>query len=53
MDYSQLADAINEKTKAIIAVDIAGKVCDYDTIYQVVEKKRSLYRASNKLQKTI
>lgn len=51
MDYSQLADAINERTKAIIAVDIAGKVCDYDAIYKVVEKKRSLYRASNKLQR--
>ena len=34
MDYSKLADAITEKTKAIIPVDIAGKMCDYDAIYR-------------------
>ena len=35
MDYSKLEDAITGRTKAIIPVDIAGKMCDYDTIYQV------------------
>lgn len=50
MDYSKLADAITEKTKAIISVDIAGKICDYDTIYKVVESKRDLYRSNNELQ---
>jgi dTDP-4-amino-4,6-dideoxygalactose transaminase len=35
MDYSKLADAITERTKAIIPVDIAGKMCDYDKIYEV------------------
>src|SRR5690625_3508653 len=43
MDYSQLADAITEKTKAIIPVDIGGKMCDYDTIYEVVNNKRELF----------
>ena len=51
MDYSKLADAITDKTKAIIPVDIAGKMCDYDQIYKVVESKRALFRASNELQK--
>lgn len=51
MDYSKLADAINEKTKAIIAVDIAGKMCDYDAIYKVVENKREIFRADNEIQK--
>ncbi|MGG0413140.1 DegT/DnrJ/EryC1/StrS family aminotransferase [Peribacillus simplex] len=51
MDYSQLADAINEKTKAIIPVDIAGKMCDYDTIYEIVESKKELFKANNELQK--
>lgn len=53
MDYSKLADAITEKTKVIISVDLAGKMCDYDTIFDVVESKRNLYKASNELQKQI
>ncbi|PRS39095.1 capsular biosynthesis protein [Bacillus sp. RJGP41] len=51
MDYSQLAEAITEKTKAIIPVDIAGKMCDYDTIYEIVESKKELFKANNALQK--
>lgn len=51
MDYSKLADAITEKTKAIIPVDIAGRMCDYDTIYKVVESKKKLFKANNALQK--
>lgn len=50
MDYSQLADAITENTKAIIPVDIAGKMCDYDSIYEVVESKKELFKANNELQ---
>ncbi|SHK76421.1 DegT/DnrJ/EryC1/StrS family aminotransferase [Desulforamulus aeronauticus] len=50
MDYSKLADAITERTKAIISVDIAGKVCDYDAIYEAVESRRELFKASNELQ---
>lgn len=50
MDYSKLAEAITEKTKAIIPVDIAGKMCDYDKIYQVVESKKALFKPHNKLQ---
>lgn len=50
MDYSKLEDAINEKTKAIISVDIAGKMCDYDTLFNIVERKKSLFKSNNKLQ---
>ncbi|MGE7689344.1 DegT/DnrJ/EryC1/StrS family aminotransferase [Lysinibacillus sp. NPDC097214] len=50
MDYSKLADAITEKTKVIIPVDIAGKMCDYDTIYKVVESKKGLFKANNEFQ---
>lgn len=53
MDYSKLADSITEKTKAIIPVDIAGKMCDYDTIYEIVESKKELFKANNKIQKLI
>ena len=47
MDYEQLADAITEKTKMIIPVDIGGKMCDYDAIYNVVESKKELFKANN------
>ena len=40
MDYTKLADAITEKTKVIISVDLAGKMCDYDAIFDVVESKK-------------
>ncbi|WP_421381823.1 DegT/DnrJ/EryC1/StrS family aminotransferase [Bacillus salacetis] len=51
MDYSKLADAITEKTKAIIPVDIAGKMCNYDTIFEIVASKNKLFKANNELQR--
>lgn len=50
MDYEQLSDAITEKTKAIIPVDIAGILCDYDKIYEIIESKKDLFSADNELQ---
>lgn len=50
MDYEKLAEAITEKTKLIIPVDIAGKMCDYDTIYKVVENKKELFKPNNDVQ---
>ena len=44
MDYVALEDAITEKTKAIIPVDLGGIVCDYDRIFEIVEKKRKLFK---------
>lgn len=43
MDYAALEAAITEKTKAIIPVDLGGIVCDYDRIFEIVERKRSLF----------
>ena len=51
MDYDKLADAITERTKAIIPVDLAGIVCDYDKVFAAVESKRHLFRPANDLQK--
>jgi len=51
MDYEKLAEAITEKTKVIIPVDIAGKMCDYDSIYEAVESKKSLFKPGNEIQK--
>lgn len=43
MDYVALEKALTKKTKAIIAVDLAGVVCDYDKIFDIVERNRSLF----------
>lgn len=51
IDYDAIASAINERTKVIIPVDIAGLMCDYDRIYEIVESKRHLFKAENELQK--
>ena len=53
MDYDQLAATINERTKAVIPVDIAGIPCDYDQVLAVVDAKRHLFRPANDLQKAI
>ena len=53
MDYDALECAVNEHTKAVIPVDIGGVPCDYDRIFEILEKKRKLFRPSNQLQKAI
>ena len=45
MDYEKVGEAITPRTKAIVAVDLGGIVCDYDKLFSVVEQKRSLFRA--------
>lgn len=51
MDYDKLADAITERTKVIIPVDLAGVVCDYDKVFKAVESKKHLFQPANELQK--
>ena len=53
MDYDQLAEKITEKTKAIIPVDLAGIMCDYDKIFEIVESKKGLFTPTNDIQKAI
>ncbi|MSS44396.1 DegT/DnrJ/EryC1/StrS family aminotransferase [Anaerosalibacter bizertensis] len=53
MDYEKLGQAITEKTKAIIPVDVAGVMCDYDKIFEVVNSKKALFNPSNEIQKEI
>ena len=43
MDYAKVAEAITERTKAVVAVDLGGIICDYDKLYAVVESKRALF----------
>lgn len=53
MDYGKLEAAITENTKAIIPVDLAGIPCDYDTIFEIVERKKQLFQPNNDIQKSI
>lgn len=53
IDYEKLGQAITEKTKAIIPVDVAGVMCDYDKIFEVVNSKKALFNPSNEIQKEI
>lgn len=53
MDYEALEEAITEKTKVIIPVDLAGIPCDYDRIFEIVERKKNLFHPDNEIQKAI
>ena len=53
MDYEALENAITEKTKAVIPVDLAGIPCDYDKIFEVVNAKKSLFKANSEYQKKL
>lgn len=50
MDYDLLSKAITSRTKAIIPVDLAGRMCDYDRIFEIVESKKDLFEPSNAIQ---
>ncbi len=50
MDYDALEAAINENTKAIIPVDLAGIPCDYDRIFSIVERKKHLFHPNSEMQ---
>lgn len=50
MDYDALEAAITEKTKAIIPVDLGGIPCDYDLIFEIVERKKSVFKPANDIQ---
>lgn len=53
MDYDKLANAVTEKTKAVIPVDLGGIPCDYDRIFDIVESKKALFSPKTDIQKAI
>ena len=53
MDYDALENAINERTKAIIPVDLGGVPCDYDRIFSIVERKKHLFKPQSDIQSAI
>lgn len=53
MDYNKIEEKINENTKAIIDVDLAGIVSDYGALIKIAESKKALFIANNEIQKKI
>lgn len=53
MDYEALEAAITERTKAIIPIDLAGIPCDYDRIFDIVERKKHLFKPRNEIQSAL
>ncbi|MDK0919126.1 DegT/DnrJ/EryC1/StrS family aminotransferase [Clostridium perfringens] len=53
MDLRKLEEAITDKTKAIIPVDLAGVMCDYDSILDIVNKKKEIFIPNNDIQSAI
>lgn len=50
MDYDKLADLITERTKAVIPVDIGGKMCDYRRLFHAIDSRRHLFKANTPVQ---
>lgn len=53
MDYEALEAAITEKTKAIIPVDLGGVPCDYERLFEIVERKKNIFNPKNEIQKAL
>lgn len=53
MNYEAVEKAITERTKAIIPVDLAGIPCDYDRLFEIVERKKGLFRPANDIQRAL
>lgn len=53
MDYDKISELINEKTKAIIPVDLAGVMCDYDKLFEIVNSNKNKFKPNNEIQGAI
>lgn len=53
MDYDKISELINEKTKAIIPVDLAGVMCDYDRLFEIVNSNKNKFKPNNEIQEAI
>ncbi len=53
MDYDSMEEAINERTKAIIPVDLGGVVCDYNRIFEAVDRRRHHFKPTGLVQESL
>lgn len=43
---TKLQKRLQKKTKAVVAVDLGGIICDYDKLYAAIESKKDLFKAN-------
>lgn len=53
MDYDRVEAAITERTKAIIPVDLGGIPCDYQRLFEIVNRKRHLFHPASAIQEAL
>lgn len=53
MDYDALEAAITENTKVVVPVDLGGVPCDYDRVFEIVERKKHLFHPANEIQEKL
>lgn len=53
ISVNNVRKAVTERTKAIIGVDIAGIIADYDGLFKLANDNNDIFRPSNEVQKTI
>ena len=54
MNPEKVREAVSEKTKAVIAVDLAGIIYPhYRELFQIAEEKKSLFHANNEIQEAM
>lgn len=52
-DPAAVAGALTERTKAVIPVDIGGRMCDYTALQEVVDSQRRLFRPDGRVQQAL
>lgn len=53
MDYNKVKAAITDKTKAIMPVDIAGKLCNYKALSEIVSEASSIFKPTSPIQEAM
>lgn len=50
MDYDALTDLVTERTRAVIPVDIAGRMVDYDRLFAALDSASDRWKPATELQ---
>ena len=50
MDYDAVAAAVSANTRAVVPVDIAGKMVDYDRLFDALESAKGRWQPQNDIQ---
>ena len=53
MDFEKVEQAVTEKTKAIISVDLAGVIGNYKKLFEIADRKKTIFQPANKIQRQL